>query len=299
MPALSENYQIEIEYKSSEHDLIKTFSALALFIEGDENFSNIFLRLLGEIETQKAIMTNIEFSSIKVFLRNVFRNTSDDQIREKGHRAFISQFLIEIKNYFLKILSEKSEIDHRIFDQVKPELIEIAKKNNIEQFIQLDNLSPTEFLDCIDYLIKPSKILANNQNIRIKCQGHEYIINKDINYNRSEIERSINVEEIYRDQEIRILVKKPDYIGQSKWDFYYDGVPINAKIMHSEWLKRFQNGSLSTHEIPLPGDGLRVRATIARTKDRIGRTISTEYEINEVLEVIKNHNKDEYQFELQ
>jgi hypothetical protein len=40
----------------------------------------------------------------------------------------------------------------------------------------------------------------------------------------------------------RILkVKKPDYLGTSKWGFKYAGHMVEAKVADEAWLKRFQN----------------------------------------------------------
>lgn len=296
MQKFDSDYQIEIDY-DSKNDLAKTFSALSQIIEGEERFTNLFLKLLNEQDVQKVVLQKLETGSIKVFLRNIFENISDDQIYAKGYRAFIEQFLIEIKNYFLTLLSEEIEITKDKLDIVKKNLIEEGSKKKLKNIETLNNLTYEHMLDCIDGIIKPIKNLDRGQAVRVKCQGREFNLNKDIKYDRSGIESIVIRNEISRNQELVFLVKKPDYIGKSKWEFYYKGEHISAKILHENWLNKFQKGLLSTDKIPLPGDSLRVRTDVIVTINRSGIIIAVEYEINEVLEVIKNQGIDEDSFD--
>lgn len=296
MQKFDSDYQIEIDY-DSKNDLAKTFSALSQIIEGEERFTNLFLKLLNEQDVQKVVLQKLETGSIKVFLRNIFENISDDQIYAKGYRAFIEQFLIEIKNYFLTLLSEETEITKDKLDIVKKNLIEEGSKKKLKNIETLNNLTYEQMLDCIDGIIKPIKNLDRGQAVRVKCQGREFNLNKDIKYDRSGIESIVIRNEISRNQELVFLVKKPDYIGKSKWEFYYKGEHISAKILHENWLNKFQKGLLSTDKIPLPGDSLRVRTDVIVTINRSGIIIAVEYEINEVLEVIKNQGIDEDSFD--
>src|SRR5947209_16866369 len=59
-------------------------------------------------------------------------------------------------------------------------------------------------------------------------------------------------ESIAHEQEMILKVKKPDFLGESRWEFVHE-TAIEAKILDREWLDRFQQG---LHLI-LPGDALR------------------------------------------
>jgi hypothetical protein len=96
-----------------------------------------------------------------------------------------------------------------------------------------------------------------------------------------------------------LIVKKPDYLGKSKWEFqirhYNSGLKnkdkyssIYAKISDEKWLDAFQNGSLPQRQVPLPRDGLHVRANITKIKKDKNLSFETEeYDIIEVIRVIK------------
>jgi len=79
-----------------------------------------------------------------------------------------------------------------------------------------------------------------------------------------------------------LKVKRPDYLGESRWDFKFGDHPFHAKILHVDWLADFQARKIDVR----PGDALRamVRQTINYGFD--ADVISESNEILEILEVI-------------
>jgi len=80
-----------------------------------------------------------------------------------------------------------------------------------------------------------------------------------------------------------VKVKKPDYLGTSKWIFKHSGHPIDAKILDKEWLDQFQTKTVSVQ----PGDSLRA---VVREETLYGydnEIVGTNYEIVKVIAVIE------------
>ena len=80
-----------------------------------------------------------------------------------------------------------------------------------------------------------------------------------------------------------LKVKKPDYLGESKWDFRHGGRSFPAKVIHREWLESFQNRDVDIR----PGDSVRSKVEIINRYDFDGELISTDYNILQVIEVIQ------------
>ena len=53
--------------------------------------------------------------------------------------------------------------------------------------------------------------------------------------------------------EMILPVKKPDYLGESRWQLRHGPRTIEAKIEHMDWLRCFQNREIDVR----PGDALR------------------------------------------
>ena len=87
---------------------------------------------------------------------------------------------------------------------------------------------------------------------------------------------------IHNESEMILKIKKPDYLGQSMWEFRHDGRTIEAKIADGEWLRRFHD-----REFVLgPGDAIKATVRMRVNYDSRGDVIMTHREITKVSEII-------------
>jgi len=79
-----------------------------------------------------------------------------------------------------------------------------------------------------------------------------------------------------------LKVKKPDFLGDSQWEFKFDGRILPAKIADGAWLSEYQAGHVPIN----PGDAVRasVETVIRYGFDR--EVVGKEHTILKVLEVI-------------
>jgi hypothetical protein len=79
-----------------------------------------------------------------------------------------------------------------------------------------------------------------------------------------------------------LAVKKPDYLGDSRWDLRHGKRPISAKIEDVEWLRRFQNRQVDVR----PGDALRCEVKIEHLYGHDNELLTERYTIVRVNEVL-------------
>ncbi|MEB3283227.1 MAG: hypothetical protein VKK42_30335 [Lyngbya sp.] len=79
-----------------------------------------------------------------------------------------------------------------------------------------------------------------------------------------------------------LKIKKPDYLGESKWEFKHEKRTINVKIQDLEWLSKFRNREV----VVAPGDAIKAIVEVISKYDFSGEVISIQYSIQKVLEVI-------------
>jgi hypothetical protein len=60
-----------------------------------------------------------------------------------------------------------------------------------------------------------------------------------------------------------LVVKRPDFLGDARWEFRHGRLPIEAKILDGGWLADFRNGVA----VLKPGDALRA---MVRSRVRYG-----------------------------
>ncbi|MDJ0736035.1 MAG: hypothetical protein QNJ47_18565 [Nostocaceae cyanobacterium] len=127
-------------------------------------------------------------------------------------------------------------------------------------------LSELQAGDKLSYLTPFSTVSINHDFSISKESKEKLLVNKTLEYEKSEI----------------LKVKKPDYLGESKWAFKYRKKTIEAKINDLEWLNEFRQRKITIY----PGDDVKARLKIIAKYDSMGKLISTHYSIEEVIEVM-------------
>ena len=79
-----------------------------------------------------------------------------------------------------------------------------------------------------------------------------------------------------------LKVKKPDFLGNSQWDFKFDNRTITARILDEKWLEDFRNGVFLIQ----PNDAILAKVIIEVHYGFDNDVVSTTYKIVSVDEVI-------------
>ena len=89
-------------------------------------------------------------------------------------------------------------------------------------------------------------------------------------------------ESLSHTDEMILRVKRPDFLGDSKWEFVHEHV-LEAKMLEYEWLERFRDGEITL----LPGSALRARVQVDVAYGVEREIVSGSHTIIKVLEVIQ------------
>jgi hypothetical protein len=91
-----------------------------------------------------------------------------------------------------------------------------------------------------------------------------------------------------------LAVKRPDYLGMSKWDFRLGKRAISACIEHDDFLSEFQGRQQNVR----PGDALRCMVAVETRYGFDNEVISETYIVTEVAEVLENNSDQADLFKL-
>jgi hypothetical protein len=289
----NDSYEIYLSYDPEKDNISDSLTFLSEVIKRHEQADAI---LLDALEAQnaysKAIMTNIQHSSIKLFISNVISKTHDQNIMESGLKAFWHQFLIQAKEPFLKYTSEHTSLENKTdLQRIKGEVANIAKENNLNPLL-IESLSDEKVLDCLKAYSVPSECLSPTQQYTATCNGRTFAIRKDFKVNEDLIKE--NPRNFYN-QELFLIPRKTVYKGDSKWEFVYPkgGQAMKAKLNDKEWLEKFQNNQLSAREFPYPTTVLHVIGDVSITQDSIGSRKEVEVNIKKVYGVVNDYSHKE------
>lgn len=104
----------------------------------------------------------------------------------------------------------------------------------------------------------------------------------------SSIREKLTKETIKNTATVILLVKKPDFIGNSRWLFKHGTTAIEARVLDEDWMSSFRGRTLELK----PGDYVRVTMDTYTSYDARGAVLSLHREIVAVHEVLapeENH----------
>ena len=109
-------------------------------------------------------------------------------------------------------------------------------------------------------------------------ETHIFDLFKTLDLEKSAVKETIK----FPSMQMILAVKKPDYLGKSKWKLKNGRRNIKVKMKDTDWLKRFQ----SREEEVRPGDFMKCKVEIEHLYGHDKELITEHYTVTQVIEVL-------------
>lgn len=278
------DFCIEIQYKKESENPSRVFRSMSELIDSCQRIDQHLVRAI-DVNTQTILLLeDIETGSIKVWLCNVLKAIPDDSVFHLDWKPIVGQYLVRAKKLIINFLENRTTITN--IDDIKPletEIYELAEKTEVRWLPAYTRIQSRQLLESVkDISASLSHLTEGDSAKYIVPNEPEAKFNLTFNIAPERIEELIAGEILSSESEMLLKVKKPDYLGESMWDFRHGTSTISASILDREWLERFQSRKVDVR----PQDSVRVRMSISHTYDQNGDLIATHYHILKVIEVI-------------
>lgn len=286
-------FSIYIDFKKSEGEPSRIFRTMASLIETFESIDKEFLGILGTTAATELVLDDIEAGSLRAWLRSVLVVLPDDAIREMEVKKLIGHFLLKAKYKLVKWLEVNPEINS--IEQVKVlegELITLAEETNIRQIPAYNPPNTRLLLSQINQIKQAINLLDDDDLILYESVEGNINLPRHIIIDENLINELLTREVLSNEGERLVMVKKPDYLGKSKWVFKYNGHSIEAKVEDESWLEDFQTNII----VLQPGDSLRVNMVEEVSYGHELEVVNIQYNITKVLEVVPRINYTQTKF---
>lgn len=278
------DFCITIDYaKNSEHPE-RVFESMSALIKSFRDFDS---DLIGSIDNQiEPVLTleNIETGSLKTWLANKLRGIPDEAIKEMSWRKVLGSYLVKAKYIVIKHLEGRTVItDARVIEDIQYEIVQEAQNTDVKQFPSYAPLSIPILLDNIERINKSLEPLTENDKATFESELGTASFNLELSITPKDLEELVTREKVSNETIMILKVRRPDYLGNTMWEFKHGSRTIPAKILDDEWIRKFQNREIDVR----PGDSLRCKM---KTEVRYGHdfeVVGTHYEIINVIEVIQ------------
>ena len=279
----AELFEIEVAFKKGEGDPTRAFRAMTGLIEALQSLDNHLAAAISSTAETQMVLQDIEVGSLKAILRTVIKSTPEEPLKEGNVKAVIEHYLHKARHKVLDWCADRNEIRSREEVQaLESDVYKLAKMTDVKM---IPAYSPVPAVTLLSDIRKLGDALDNLQEgdsaSLFSVQGKSPF-NKDLMVSTDAVNKVITRETLVSEGERIVKVKKPDYLGSSKWMVKYGTHLIEAKILDNEWLSQFQGREV----ILQPQDSLRVLTREEVSYGYDNEIVCTNYSIVKVVAVI-------------
>lgn len=278
-----ELFELYINFTKNEGDPTRVFKTMSGLITGMQNIDKHLAQSLNISINTNLVLEEIQSGSIKAKFRSVIEEIPDEALKNGEIKPIIGHFLHKGKHKILQWCSERDKIENR--EEVKKlqgEILELAKETDLTHIPTYIPLKEEALLTDINLMQESLLYLEKKDFAKLISNQVESTFNKNLNVS-SEVVKEMITREVITSENTKILkVKKPDYLGTSKWSFKYEGHTVEAKILNKEWLVQYQDRLIELH----PGDSIKVILIEETSYGYDNEVVYVDYSIKEVKEIL-------------
>jgi len=272
----------------------RVFKSMTEIIDSFQTLDSTLSEVVGLKVENSLILEGIEKGSLKTIIRNLLQDLPDEDLRGANFKRIIGYYLVRTKYAVLRWSEETPKLVSP--DQVSAlerELIGIAEELEINQIPAYRPPDRVKLLTNISSIQKATNYLSENDSVYFVCKEGTSKVSGGIEISDKIVEDVLTKEVLVGRSTAILKVKKPDYLGTSKWALKLEGHAVDISITDQDWLQKFQNKEVSVQ----PGDS--IRGTLVRfvSYGHNSDVIGIRYELDSVDEVIEAQGFGQSNFE--
>ena len=278
--ALKADFGIEVKFVPGSPDPSRVFRSMTALIESFQIFDKELVQSIDNAIEPILLLEDIETGSIRTWLRNALSSVDDSALKDGDWKKVVGTYLLKAKHIVVKKLEGKTEITNRSeIKEIEGEILEAARATDIQRIPTYRPIPEANIAEVIGNISAALAHLASTDSAKLITSEGEAAFNLVLKLSPDSLRDLLIKESLTNDSELILKVKRPDYLGESMWDFKLGDHPVQAKIVDREWLQKFQERKVDVR----PGDAIKalVRQTI-----HYGYNAEIVYQHNEVLKVL-------------
>ena len=273
-----------VDFKKGEGSASRVFLATHEFIRACERLDRELASSIDvNIETV-LVLEDVEASSLKTYLRTALHATDDQALKSLNWKPIVGNYLVRAKYLVLQWI-EDDDPPGKL-----PELVvkinEQASNTDVRNIPYYSPVNTEAVIDAAKDFDRVKDHLAAGDEASMIVSAEEIAhFNVTSRLNIESIETlAVSQTETHTVPNMVLSVKKPDYLGSSRWEFRHGKRSISAKIEDEKWLMYFQNRGVDVR----PGDALKCRVRVELLYGFDNELLEEKHSVEEIHEVLEN-----------
>jgi hypothetical protein len=277
-----ESFVLKIDYEKDSIRPSRVFRAMSEMIEGFQSLDKNLIQSFPIKVSPVLMLEDIQVGSLRTVMKNVLTGIDDEAIKNLEWKKMVGGFLLQGKHAVLNWIAKREQIEsRRALDELAHKIQKLAEHTNVLRLPLYSSPPLPLLIKDIGLISDAIRQLGPNDVATYEAEGAKSEFNKNFYFDAEFTEELLTDETISNRSEVLLRVKKPDYLGESMWEFIHAGHVIRAKIEDHDWVVLFQ---FQKEEVR-PGDSLRVVLETKTLHGADGGEIITYYKVLKVIGV--------------
>jgi len=277
------DFCVEIEFKKGSENPSRVFRAMSEIIE---TFQIIDKELVQSVDVKiepVLMLEDIETGSLRAWLRAILIAVDDDALKNIDWRPAVGKYLVKAKYILIDFVGHNTTVsDRHQLSELGTRLLAASQETDVRKIPTYALLPQKEIARSLQLLGGAAALLGEGDSAKYIAGEDEASFNLNFAFSPDAIEDLLTRETIENEQTMILKVKKPDYLGDSMWDFRFESRTIQAKVSDVAWLQEFQARQVEVR----PGDAIRANVRLSVRYGYDGEVVATHYYLLKVLQVI-------------
>jgi len=278
-------YSLKIDFDKNTENPSRLFKSMSLLIDSFKDFDSLLSRTLDNKINTIQILDEIKVGSLITSLKNFILIDDQKNLGDKVNQDSVQRYYNNCKLKVFETINDNKTIDNlKIVEKLEKDLENVAIETGVKNTILYHPVDKIDLVQNLKNISDSVKDLNDSDNvIYLNDKDNPTKINKNCEVHIDKIEEAL----IDREDEIILplilKIKKPDYLGESKWELKFGRQSIDAKILDDNWLNDFHKRKILT----APGDSLDCNVKQINKYDKKGNLLDTIYEILNIKSIIE------------
>jgi len=253
-----------------------------------QNFDQHLARTINADITTVLLLEDIKSGSVITWLRNSLKSIPNEALQELKWRRMFGQFAYAARNTVVDWLDKRETIGSRKeIQELQDVIVSQAENTGLNKIPAYAPPPASVILSDVTSMKNALDNLKNEDRALYLTDESERNFNHSFSITDEAVRDILTLKTITSEYAAILQVKKPDYLGNSKWVFRYQGRQIEASIIHNTWLAEFQKQS----QMVLPGDSLRVILKSEISYGYEGEIVHEIFVVTKVKEIISTSKR--------
>jgi len=289
---IESNYPVSIDYDPEADKPSRVFDSLARLVDSCYEIDALLAGTLSGQASVKHRLDRIEIGSLVTWIQSLIEIPDDRELSaKKPKKKKVKAFIEKGRKQIVKSYSKSANLqDPEVYNDIRNDLSALAKDQGVKDDFAWREPTSLKIAETLQLVNNASKDLSAKDSVQVGAAQGKLPPARPLDL--MALRESLIAKRDVSIEDVQLIIKKPDLLGESQWDFRLSGKSISARIHDGSWLADLhkRNVRLTT------GDSLRVTLRTEIGKDSRGREINIRYEIVKVHSIVDS--SDSVQAEL-